>query len=89
MIAHNLDSIRPQLMNAATEVVYAEERELVASLRLTLMGTTSNLHGWDPQQEHFVLRGPGNEKMGILSIIGKDEIITHRSVLFVPRPAHS
>ena len=51
------------------------------------MGTTSNLHVWNPQEERFFLRGAPRDKNGILSVVGKDEIITHRFVLFIPKIA--
>lgn len=80
-----LDSIRPQLSNAATEIIYVEQSELLASLRLTLMGASSKLHVWDPQRECFIIRGVQRDKRGILSIIGKDETITHRFGPFIPK----
>ena len=51
------------------------------------MGATSNLHAWNPQQERFILRGVHRDKHGLLSIIGKDETITHRLVPFTPKIA--
>lgn len=71
-------SVRPQLSNAATEIIYVEQSELLASLRSVLMGATSNFHVWDPRQERFILRGVHHDKNGILSIIGRDETITQR-----------
>ena len=72
------DSIRPQLSDTATQIIYVKQSELLSSLRLTLMGATSNFHVWDPQQECFILRGVDQDKNGILSIIGRDETITQR-----------
>ena len=74
-----LDSVRPQLSNAATTIIYVKQSELLVSLRLTLMGATSNFHVWNPQQECFILRGVHHDKNGVLSIIGRDETITQRS----------
>jgi len=79
------DSVRPQLSNAATEIIYVEQSELLASLRLTLMGATSNFHVWSPQQERFILRGVDHEKSGILSIIGRDEMTTQRLASFISK----
>lgn len=73
-----LDSVRPQLSDTTTEIIYVKQSELLDSLGLTLMGTTSNFHVWDPQQERFTLRGVHPDKNGILSIIGRDETITQR-----------
>lgn len=84
-----LDSIRPQLSNTTTEIIYVEQSELLTSLRLTLMGATSNLHVWDPQQECFILRGMQQGKDRILSIVGKDETVTHRLAPFIPKAAWS
>ncbi|KAF9646581.1 hypothetical protein BDM02DRAFT_3099578 [Thelephora ganbajun] len=72
--------VRPQLSNAATEIIYVEQSELLASLRLTLMGATSNFHVWNPQQECFILRGLHHGKSGILSIIGRDEAVTQSCI---------
>lgn len=82
--AHALGSIRPQLSNTATEIIYAEQSELLSSLRLTLLGVTSNLHVWDPRQERFILKGAHQGENGMLSIICKDETITYRLASFVP-----
>ena len=82
-----LESIRPQLSNTTTEIIYAEQSELLASLRLILMGATSNFHVWDPQQERFILRGVYQDKNGILLIIGRDETITQRLAQFFSKNA--
>jgi hypothetical protein len=81
------DSVRPQLSNTTTEIIYVEQSELLTSLRLTLMGATSNFHIWNPQQERFLLRGVHHDKNGILSIIGKDETITQRFASFISKAA--
>lgn len=49
------------------------------------MGASSKLHVWDPQRECFIIRGVQRDKRGILSIIGKDETITHRFGPFIPK----
>ena len=72
------DSVRPQLSDTTTEIIYVEQSEFLASLRLTLIGATSNLHVWDPQRERFTLRGAPHDKSGVLSIISRDETITQR-----------
>jgi hypothetical protein len=79
------DSIRPQLSNSMTEIIYVDQPELLISLRLTLMGATSKFHVWNPQQERFILRGVDPDKNGILSIIGRDETITQRLASFTSR----
>jgi len=84
-----LDSVRPQLSSAATAIIYVKQSELLVSLRLTLMGTTSNFYIWDPQQECFVPRSVHHDKNGVLSIIGRDETITQRSASSVSKDAWS
>jgi len=84
-----LDSVRPQLSSAATVIIYVKQSELLVSLKLTLMGATSNFHIWDPQQERFILRGVHRDKNGVLSIIGRDETITQRSASSISKDAWS
>jgi len=79
------DSVRPQLSNTGTEIIYVEQSELLNSLRLTLMGATSSFHVWDPQRECFALRGVHHDKNGILSIIGRDETMTQRLGPFISK----
>jgi len=79
------DSVRPQLSDTATQVIYVKPSELLGSLRLTLMGATSNFHVWDPQQERFILRKADQDKHGILSIVGRDETITQRLGSSIPK----
>jgi len=79
------DSVRPQLSDTTTQIIYAKQSELLGSLRLTLMGATSNFHVWNPQQERFILRRVDQDKHGILSIVGRDETITQRLGLTIPK----
>jgi hypothetical protein len=76
--AHLFNSVKPQLSDATTQIIYVKQSELLGSLRLTLMGATSDFHVWDPQQECFILRGVDQDKKGILSIVGRDETMTQR-----------
>jgi len=54
------------------------ELELLESLRMTVLGTSSFLHTWDPVSETF-LSSDAAETLSIrLVISGKDETISSR-----------
>lgn len=54
--------------------------DLFRSLLLTVSGTSSHLHIWDPAQQKFVLRGLQGRKDGQIVIVGKDEVVSARLV---------
>lgn len=60
--------------------MYARVSELFESLILTVSGTSSHLHIWDAAIEKFVLRNLQGKEEGHIVIVGKDEVVSARSV---------
>ncbi|KAI0330134.1 hypothetical protein GY45DRAFT_1324015 [Cubamyces sp. BRFM 1775] len=68
--------IRPPLQDPNGKLVYVHAHELLESLLLTVSGTSSSLHIWDPAIEKFVLRGLQGHSAGHLVIVSKDEVVS-------------
>lgn len=45
---------------------------------MTILGTSSIFHVWDPALERFVQAGVEEGKRGLLMIDGKDEVVSQR-----------
>ncbi len=60
--------------------MYARVSELFESLILTVSGTSSHLHIWDPESQTFLLRNLQGKDQGHIVIVGKDEVVSARSV---------
>ena len=73
-------SVRPPIYDPDVQLVYVHVPDLFQSLLLTVSGTSSHLHIWDPIQEKFTLRGMQGRKDGQIVIVGKDEVISARWV---------
>ena len=73
-------SVRPPLQDPASQVVYVTLQDLFQSLKTSSTGISSLLHIWDSTSDTFSMRDVGVGKQGVLVIIGKDEVITSRSV---------
>jgi hypothetical protein len=71
-------SVRPLLSDATTEVIYVDQRDLLSSLRVLVTGTSSVLHSWDPEAETFRVRNVKQGNIGLIVIVGKDEVVTAR-----------
>ncbi|KAG2126974.1 Spc98 family-domain-containing protein [Suillus bovinus] len=57
-------------------VVCVNELELLDSLRMTVLGTSSFLHTWDPVSETFLSSGGAENMLNKLIISGKDETMS-------------
>ncbi|KAF8800245.1 gamma-tubulin complex, DGRIP91/SPC98 component protein [Phlegmacium glaucopus] len=78
--------VQPQLYDARTSFVYVTEQELLASLKMTVLGISSPLHTWNSSSERFVQSGTVNTGMrNSIVVDGKDEIVSSRQGLFFPR----
>lgn len=73
-----LQSVRPLLSDADTDILYVDQQVLLGALRLVVTGTSSALHSWDHTTEKFVLRGVQEGRHSFVVITGKDEVITAR-----------
>ncbi|KAG1742908.1 Spc98 family-domain-containing protein [Suillus lakei] len=67
--------MRPSLFDLRASVVCANELELLESLRMTVLGTSSFLHTWDPGSETLSFRGAENLPNKLI-ISGKDETMS-------------
>ncbi|OSD04024.1 hypothetical protein PYCCODRAFT_1364885 [Trametes coccinea BRFM310] len=68
--------VRPPLHDPNVQLIYVHVQELFESLLLTISGTSSHLHIWDPIVEKFVLRDLEGKTKGQLVIVGKDEVVS-------------
>ncbi|CDO76725.1 hypothetical protein BN946_scf184796.g19 [Trametes cinnabarina] len=68
--------VRPPLNDPDVQLIYVHVEELFESLLLTISGTSSHLHIWNPISETFVLRKLNGKSQGELVIVGKDEIVS-------------
>ncbi|KAI8993788.1 Spc98 family-domain-containing protein [Trametes punicea] len=68
--------VRPPLQDPDVQLVYADVQELFDSLLLTVCGTSSQLHIWDPAIQKFVLRNLDGRSRGRIVIVGKDEVVS-------------
>lgn len=57
--------------------------DLFQSLLLTVSGTSSHLHIWDAKLQRFVPRHLLGKNIGQIVIVGKDEVVSERSVLLL------
>ncbi|KAJ7495895.1 gamma-tubulin complex, DGRIP91/SPC98 component protein [Mycena galericulata] len=71
--------VQPRLNDPGTEFKYVAQRELLAALKLTVLGISSPLHTWDPDSETFVQIVADKVSRGILLVDDKDEVVSARS----------
>ncbi|KAJ7217732.1 gamma-tubulin complex, DGRIP91/SPC98 component protein [Mycena pura] len=65
--------VQARLNDPGTEVRYVKQHELLASLKMTVLGLSSPLHTWDPVSETFVPVVSQKGTRGILLVDDKDE----------------
>lgn len=70
--------MRPLPFGPRANVVCVNELELLESLRMTVLGTSSFLHTWDPVSETFLSSGGAENMPNKLLISGKDETMSSR-----------
>ncbi|KAF8210658.1 Spc98 family-domain-containing protein, partial [Mycena galopus ATCC 62051] len=68
--------VRPRLNDSNIEVKYVTQHELLAALKMTVLGTSSPLHTWDPVSETFVQTVAQKGTRGILLVDDKDEVVS-------------
>jgi hypothetical protein len=76
-------SVQPRLNDPGIEMKYVTQRELLAALKMTVLGTSSPLHTWDSVSETFVQIVAKKHAHGILLVDDKDEIVSKRSLRFL------
>ncbi|KAG1866706.1 Spc98 family-domain-containing protein [Suillus subluteus] len=75
-ITNETFSMRPLPFDLRASVVRVNELELLESLRMTILGTSSFLHTWDPVSETFLSFGGAENLPNKLIISGKDETMS-------------
>lgn len=68
--------VRPLPFDLRASVICVNELELLESLRMTVLGTSSFLHTWDPVSETFISFGGAENLPNKLIISGKDETMS-------------
>lgn len=71
-------SVDPHLHNPNTEIVHADTREVLESVKTIILGTSSLLYTWEPASETFNLARIPPGKIGKLVLDGRDDVITQR-----------
>ncbi|KAF7376426.1 Spindle pole body component [Mycena sanguinolenta] len=66
--------VQPPLNDPNIEVKYVTQHELLMGLKMTVLGTSSSLHTWDPISETFVQVVAQKGTSGILLVDDKDEV---------------
>ncbi|KAJ7880996.1 gamma-tubulin complex, DGRIP91/SPC98 component protein [Mycena olivaceomarginata] len=74
--------VQPRLNDPGIEVKYVTQHELLTALKMTVLGTSSPLHTWDPVSETFVQIVAEKGTRGILLVDDKDEVVSKRFVRF-------
>ncbi|KAG6832846.1 hypothetical protein H0H87_000200 [Tephrocybe sp. NHM501043] len=62
-----------RLRDPAIDMVYVTQNNVLKALKMTVLGTSSVYHSWDPVPERFVQAGV---ETGCILIDGKDEIVS-------------
>ncbi|KAG5641756.1 hypothetical protein DXG03_004288 [Asterophora parasitica] len=65
-----------RLRDLSVNVVYVTQNNLLNALKMTVLGTSSVYHTWDPSSERFVQACLGDNQKGFLLVDGKDEVIS-------------
>jgi hypothetical protein len=73
-----LCSVHSPLRDPSTAIVYVTQNELLMALKMTILGTSSVFHAWDPSSERFVQAGIEEGKHGLLMVDEKDEVVSQR-----------
>ena len=70
--------LQPRLHDPDVVVIHVTPHVLWENLKMTICGTSSQLHTWDTDTERFVQVGLKPGKQGRLLVDGKDEVISNR-----------
>lgn len=66
------------MSDSNTDMVYVCQDDLLNSLKMTVLGTSSTMHIWDASSESFKQAGVDKGKRGYLLVDAKDEVISSR-----------
>lgn len=82
-------SVQPRLFNPMHSYIYVTQKELLSSLKTTVLGFSSKFYVWEETSEQFIqIETEHNFKKGFTLIDGKDEVVSERYVstfLIVPK----
>ena len=76
----HLDSVQPRFSDPNIIVSYVTQEEMLVSLKMIVLGTSSTLHTWCPSSERFVQVGSQEGQRGYLLVDGKDEVVSSRFI---------
>ncbi|KAK7005800.1 spindle pole body component [Favolaschia claudopus] len=68
--------VQPRLNDPHIEIKYVTQQELLSALKMTVLGTSSPLHSWDPVTETFVQVVTQKGARGVLAVDDKDEVVS-------------
>ncbi|KAF8971184.1 gamma-tubulin complex, DGRIP91/SPC98 component protein [Flammula alnicola] len=69
--------VQPRLVNPMNSMLYVTQNQLLVSLKMIVLGFSSQYHMWDPAKERFIQVGTEqNGKRGFVLIDGKDEVVS-------------
>ena len=80
VLFEHLDSVQPRFSDPNIMVSYVTQEELLVSLKMIVLGTSSTLHTWCPSSEKFVQVGCQDGQRGYLLVDGKDEVVSSRFI---------
>ena len=72
-------SVQPRLFNPTHSYLYVTQKDLLSSLKTTVLGFSSKFYVWEATSEQFIQTGTEqNSKKGFILIDGKDEVVSER-----------
>jgi len=82
-------SVQPRLFDPTHSYIYVTQKDLLSSLKTTVLGFSSKFYVWEATSEQFIqIETEQNFKKGFMLIDGKDEVVSERyvSTLFLVVP---
>jgi len=72
-------SVQPRLFNPTHTYLYVTQKDLLSSLKTTVLGFSSEFHVWEATSERFIQIGTEQDlKKGFILVDGKDEVASKR-----------
>jgi hypothetical protein len=74
-------SVQPHLFNPMNSYLYVTQKDLLSSLKTTVLGFSSKFYVWEATSEQFIQIGMEQKfKKGFMLIDGKDEVVSERYI---------
>ncbi|KAI0066235.1 hypothetical protein BV25DRAFT_1913006 [Artomyces pyxidatus] len=68
--------VDPRIHDASTKTIHVPLKDLLASMRMMLIGHASPLYAWDHESETFVVAHIEDGKRSVLVVDGRDDVVT-------------